>query len=62
MGYEGWAIFMDCDMLCMTDINRLWSLRDENKRYYVLNIIISQIQRQNFLEKQTKYHKKTGAH
>ncbi|MFM7235844.1 MAG: hypothetical protein ACKOYK_03600, partial [Cyanobium sp.] len=34
MGYEGWAIFMDCDMLCRTDIAQLWALRDE--RYAVL--------------------------
>ncbi len=30
MGYHGWAIFMDCDMLCRGDIADLWSLRDEN--------------------------------
>jgi hypothetical protein len=34
MGYRGWAIFMDCDMLCRGDIARLWELRDE--RYAVL--------------------------
>ncbi len=26
--YEGWALFMDCDMLCRDDIARLWALRD----------------------------------
>ena len=26
--YEGWAIFMDCDFLCMDDVMKLWSLRD----------------------------------
>ena len=31
MGYKGWAIFMDCDMLCRLDISRLWSLREEDK-------------------------------
>ena len=30
MNYEGWAIFMDCDMLCRGDIKDLWNLRDEN--------------------------------
>ena len=30
MDYEGWAIFMDCDMLCFSDIKELWDLRDEN--------------------------------
>ena len=29
MGYKGWAIFMDCDMLCRIDISKLWSLREE---------------------------------
>jgi len=26
--YEGWAIFVDCDMLVMRDIAELWDLRD----------------------------------
>jgi hypothetical protein len=29
MGYRGWALFMDCDMLCRGDIAELWALRDE---------------------------------
>ena len=29
MGFEGWAIFMDCDMLCRSYIAELWALRDE---------------------------------
>ena len=29
MNYEGWAIFMDCDMLCREDISNLWELRDD---------------------------------
>jgi hypothetical protein len=33
MGYQGWAIFMDCDMLARGDISELWSLRDD--RYAV---------------------------
>jgi len=28
--YEGWSIFMDCDMLLRTDINELWKLRDDD--------------------------------
>jgi lipopolysaccharide biosynthesis glycosyltransferase len=31
--YQGWAIFMDADILCQGDINELWELRDE--RYAV---------------------------
>jgi lipopolysaccharide biosynthesis glycosyltransferase len=34
MGYQGWAIFMDCDMLCRGDISELWALRED--RYAVL--------------------------
>ncbi len=29
MDYQGWAIFMDCDMLARDDIAELWALRDE---------------------------------
>jgi lipopolysaccharide biosynthesis glycosyltransferase len=28
-GYEGWSIFMDCDMLMLDDIANLWALRDD---------------------------------
>lgn len=34
--YEGWSLFMDCDMLVMRDIAELWALRDE--RYAVMCI------------------------
>ena len=33
MNYQGWALFMDCDMLMEDDINELWRLRDD--RYAV---------------------------
>ncbi len=33
-GYEGWSLFMDCDMLVLDDIAKLWALRDE--RYAVM--------------------------
>ena len=29
-GYQGWAIFMDCDMLCRGDIAELWDARDKS--------------------------------
>ena len=28
-GYQGWSIFMDCDMLMTTDVAELFALRDE---------------------------------
>jgi lipopolysaccharide biosynthesis glycosyltransferase len=28
-GYSGWAIFMDCDCICLDDIANLWALRDD---------------------------------
>ena len=29
MGYRGWAIFADGDMLCRDDIAKLWAMRDD---------------------------------
>ena len=28
-GYEGWAVFMDCDMLVLKDMAERWALRDD---------------------------------
>jgi hypothetical protein len=28
-GFTGWSVFMDCDMLMLDDIARLWALRDD---------------------------------
>ncbi len=59
MGYKGWAIFMDCDMLCITDINRLWSLRDDTKALLCVKHNHIPDSEAKFLgEKQTKYQKK----
>ena len=30
MGYQDWAIFLDCDMLCRGDIAELWAQREDN--------------------------------
>lgn len=35
-GYEGHAIFMDCDMLLRADIAELWKLRDSTKSVQVV--------------------------
>jgi lipopolysaccharide biosynthesis glycosyltransferase len=36
MGYEGWAIFADGDMICKNDIAELWEQRDETKAVQVV--------------------------
>jgi len=58
-GFEGWSIFMDCDMLVLDDIAKLWALRDE--RYAVMCIKHDHQPREDikFLDAvQTKYEKK----
>lgn len=36
MGYEGWAIFADGDMICKSDISDLWGKRDSTKAVQVV--------------------------
>jgi len=58
-GFEGWAIFMDCDMLVLDDIAKLWSLRDD--KYAVMCVKHDHQPREDvkFLGAvQTKYEKK----
>lgn len=58
-GYEGWSVFMDCDMLMRDDIAGLWALRDE--RYAVMCVKHDHQPREDtkFLGAvQTKYEKK----
>ena len=58
-GYEGWSVFMDCDMLVLDDIARLYELRDE--RYAVMVVKHAHVPREatKFLgEPQSKYEKK----
>ncbi len=58
-GFDGWAIFMDDDMLVLDDIARLWALRDE--RYAVQVVKHNHVPKEEvkFLGKaQTKYEKK----
>ena len=35
-GYDGWALFIDADMLCQGDLAELWALRDETKAVQVV--------------------------
>jgi len=55
-GYEGWAMFMDCDMVMLEDIANLWALRDD--RYAVMCVQHDHVpnEEKKFLnEIQTKY-------
>lgn len=58
-GYEGWSVFMDCDMLVLADIAELWKLRDD--RYAVMVVKHNHVPKESvkFLgEPQSKYEKK----
>jgi len=58
-GYEGWAIFMDCDMLVLDDILNLWKLRDERYAVQVVKHDYTPSTKTKFLNQpQTVYEKK----
>ena len=58
-GYEGWAIFMDCDMLMRTDVKKLWDLRDDRYAVQVVKHVHVPKEDTKFLGAvQTKYEKK----
>ena len=57
--YDGWSIFMDCDMLVLDDIVRLYEMRDD--RYAVMVVKHDHVPKEStkFLgEPQTPYQKK----
>lgn len=57
--YQGWAIFMDCDMLVLDDIAALWRLRDERYAVQVVKHVHVPREEVKFLGAvQTKYEKK----
>lgn len=57
--YRGWAIFMDCDMLVLDDIAKLWALRDERYAVQVVKHEHVPSEETKFLGAvQTKYAKK----
>jgi hypothetical protein len=58
-GYEGWSLFMDCDMLVLEDIAKLWQVRDD--RYAAMVVKHNHVPKETvkFLgEPQSKYEKK----
>jgi len=59
MNYEGWAIFMDCDMLCKTDICSLWNLKNDKYSLMCVKHDHNPKETKKFLnEIQTNYPKK----
>ena len=58
-GYEGWAVFMDCDMLVLDDLAKLWRLRDQRYAVQVVKHVHVPREGVKFLGAvQTKYAKK----
>ena len=58
-GYEGWSLFMDCDMLMRADIAELWKLRDENaSAMCVKHDYVPKVETKFLGQTQTKYEKK----
>ncbi|MBX4924708.1 glycosyltransferase [Rhizobium binae] len=58
-GYQGWSIFMDCDMLMRADIAEVWALRDD--RHAVMCVkhdYRPKIETKFLGQIQTKYEKK----
>ena len=57
--YQGWAVFMDCDMLVREDIAKLWALRDDRFAVQVVKHTHVPKEETKFLGAvQTKYEKK----
>jgi lipopolysaccharide biosynthesis glycosyltransferase len=58
-GYEGWALFTDCDMLMLDDVAKLWTLRDDRFALQVVKHVHVPKEDTKFLGAvQTKYEKK----
>jgi hypothetical protein len=59
MNYQGWAIFMDCDMLCRSDITELWEQQDEQFAVMCVQHAHTPSESTKFLgEIQSRYEKK----
>ncbi|MFZ3087184.1 MAG: glycosyltransferase [Methylotenera sp.] len=57
--YEGWSIFMDCDMLVLDDIANLWNLRDDKYALMCVHHDHVPTEELKFLNQtQTKYERK----
>ena len=59
MNYQGWALFMDCDMLMFEDVYELWRMRDDSKAIQVCKHDYVPKEKTKFLgQTQTAYPKK----
>ena len=59
MNYQGWALFMDCDMLMFEDVAELWRMRDDSKAIQVCKHDYVPKEKTKFLgQTQTVYPKK----
>ncbi len=58
-GYQGWAVFMDCDMLAVGDLTELWQQRDPSKAVMVVRHNHVPEHRRKFLgQEQARYSRK----
>ncbi len=58
-GYQGWAIFIDCDVVVRADLAELWALRDERYAVQCVKHDHQPTATVKFLgEQQTRYEKK----
>jgi len=58
-GFEGWSLFIDCDMLVLDDVARLWDLRDDRAAVQVVKHDHRPVEGTKFLGAvQTRYEKK----
>ena len=57
--FTGWSVFMDCDMLVLDDIAKLFALRDDRHAVMVVKHDHVPREQKKFLDQpQTPYHKK----
>ena len=58
-GFEGWSIFMDCDMIVTSDIKALWDLKDDQYAVMCVKHDYTPSSERKFLDQiQTAYPKK----
>jgi hypothetical protein len=58
-GYLGWSLFMDCDMIMLDDVAKLWALRDDRFAVMCVKHDHQPAEETKFLgEKQVPYDKK----